>query len=93
MEAVKSKYQVGDYVAVSKIFVIDGGGKMIDCPEFVAEVVRVQLTASMGPSYSLEANGERLRICYWEEDIDKKVSKDYCSTCECDPCDCHWGTY
>ena len=89
----EAKYNVGDYVIISKKFVREPHGHMLECPPTIAEVVRVQDTTSLGPAYSLEINGERLSICYWETDIDRKVSKTFCATCECDPCDCNWGNY
>ena len=35
-----------------------------------AKVLRIQPTATFGPAYTLEFNGAKCNICYWEADND-----------------------
>ena len=66
---MKNKYSVGDNVVISKIFVRKLWGKFVGCKAKTAIIVEIKPTITFGPSYVLEINGERLPVCYWEDDI------------------------
>ena len=70
-----SKYKKGDYVLIDKIFECVPHGQFRQCKPFIAKVTRVQHTHTCGNSYTLESNDHEFKICYWEEDIYKRVIK------------------
>ncbi len=63
-----SKYNIGDEVLISKK--LSTQGRWEDIPTQVAKILDVRETISLGPAYTLEINGARCNICYWESDID-----------------------
>ena len=65
---MKSKYSVGDKVIISKRLTEDG--RWVDMKTKIATIIRIRNTPSMGPAHTLEVNGEKIRVCYWESDID-----------------------
>ena len=91
MKQSEFKYKEGDYVYISRLFIREPHGHMIDCPKSVGKIIRASSTASLGAAYSIEINGDVLDVCYWEDDIDGLVNPTFCISCECDPCDCDWG--
>ena len=68
---MKSKYEVGDLVSISKKF--DSQGRWVSTDPKTARIVEIKDTITYGPGYVLEVNGERLKVCYWEDDIETKV--------------------
>ena len=68
-----SKYSVGDLVIIAKRLSLTGVWEDIEpCP---AKVLEVRDTVSLGPAHVLEVDGEKLGVCYWESDIESKVSE------------------
>ena len=63
-----NKYKVGDKVIISKQ--LSKNGEWIDIPKTEVKVLRVQETISLGYAYTIEQDGQKLNICYWESDID-----------------------
>ena len=73
---MKQKYQVGDMVIISKSLSSDG--RWIPMDPKIAKVVEIKPTITFGPAYVLEAEGKRIRVCYWEDDIDECIKdEDY----------------
>ena len=69
---MKSKYNIGDRVKISRMLSPVGHWQQID--PLTAEVVDIKPTVSLGIAYTLEVNGERLHVCYWESDIDGRAN-------------------
>ena len=65
-------YVVGEHVIISKHLTLNGVWE--DTQPRVARIVEIRDTVSLGPAHTLEVAGERLRVCYWTEDIDGKVA-------------------
>ena len=70
------KYKIGDSVIISKEFTVNTEGRFLNCHPKIAKIVKVQDTVSFGPAYSLEVDGERLSVMYWENDIDRIYDND-----------------
>ena len=66
--------KVGDLVRISKEF--DSLGTWVDMEPRVATIVDIFNTITFGPSYVLEVDGQRLRVCYWKDDIDLVINPD-----------------
>ena len=75
MKRKEHKYNIGDYVVISKFFKIKPHGHFVSEKPVVCEVIDVTLT-SIGPSYKLKKEGIDFKICYWEDDIDHKIDID-----------------
>ena len=68
-----SKYSVGDVVIITKRLSLTGVWEDVKpCP---AKVLEVRDTVSLGPAHVLEVDGKRLGVCYWESDIESKVTE------------------
>ena len=78
-----SKYKVGDYVIINKIFTptLTEAGSNYDTSKgsIVVKIVEVQQTVSMGYCYKLESlEGIDLGgVLYWEDDIVSKSDVDH----------------
>ena len=65
------KYKVDDWVVLTKKFIVNVTHiKRIDTEPYLAKILVANETLSFGPSYVIEINGERQKLCYWESDID-----------------------
>ncbi len=69
---MNNKYQIGDVVKISKRLTDSGHWETISPVN--AKILEIKPTVTFGPAYVIEINGERVRICYWESDIDRKIS-------------------
>lgn len=62
------KYNIGDQVLISKK--LSAKGRWENISPQSAEILDIKETVTFGPAYTLEINGHRCNICYWESDID-----------------------
>ena len=69
---MKSKYNIGDRVRISRMLSSDGQWRQVD--SLTAKIVDIKPTVSLGIAYTLEVSGERLHVCYWESDIDGRAN-------------------
>ena len=65
------KYSIGQEVIISKM--LSKRGNWVSTKPRIAKIVDIKLTRTFGPAYTLEENGKRIRICYWESDIDQAI--------------------
>jgi len=69
-------YKVNDWVILTQKFVVDLTHiKRKKTQPYLAKIVEVKPTVSLGPCYVIEINGERQKLCYWETDIERRFDR------------------